>query len=329
MFSRHEHPATSPLDRLNQAEEYLREGYFADGWALYEARWEIPTFPGNALPTQAPLWHGVEALDGRRILLWHEQGLGDMIQMLRFAPLVARRGGRVILAVQRELKRLAASVSGMEAVITSDDACEEVDYQCPLLSLPHMLRVRLATLPAPVPYLSVPTASIDAWHGQLGPSAKLRVGLMYRGNPANQGDQYRSIPVALLRGLLEVPNVEFHLLQDSVQPDDARFLSSWPNVRAHWSALSDLAETAALAHNMDLIITVCTSIAHLAGALALPTWVLLSNHAYCLWMVGRSDSPWYPTARLFRQSEAGGWAPLIDSIAAQLRAVAAERAAHI
>jgi hypothetical protein len=312
--------AGSPLERLDRAEEYLRAGYFADGWALYEARRELPGFPGNNLPTGAPPWDGVEPIRGHRILLWHEQGLGDMIQMLRFAPAVARRGASVIVAIQSELKRLASSVAGVAAVITADDACEEVDYQCPLLSLPYLLRIRLAMLPASVPYLSVPGATMNGWRDRLGPRRGLRVGMAYHGNPANKGDTFRSIPAVELRELFEVPDVEFHLLHDRLDPGDERYLSSLPNLHLHCAALQDLAETAALARNMDLIITVCTSIAHLAGALALPTWLLLSTHSYCLWMSDRSDSPWYPTIRLFRQSAPGAWGPVVARTAARLRA---------
>jgi hypothetical protein len=311
--------AQPPQERLVLAEHYLCAGCFRDGWALYEARREIADYPEHSLPTPAPAWRGAEPLAGRRILLWPEQGLGDMIQMLRFVPMIARRGARIILAVQPELKRLAATLPGVENVIAPGDTFTDVDYQCPLLSLPHLLRIRMATIPATVPFLRAPVGLAEAWRVRLGPKSRPRVGIVWSGNPANSLDCWRSIPAQEFAPLLALRDVEFHLLQTDIRAGDRDYLAGLTGLRMHVAALTDLAETAALAMNMDLIVTVCTVSAHLAGALALPAWVVISEHAYCLWHTGRTDSPWYPTIRLFRQNQPGGWHAVIEDVAGRLR----------
>lgn len=308
-----------PRQRLALAEHYLRAGCFRDGWALHEARREITDYPEHTLPTPAPAWTGVEDLAGRRILLWPEQGLGDTIVMLRFVPLIARRGAHVILAVQPELKRLAASLSGVESVIAAGDTFTDVDYQSPLMSLPHLLRIRIATIPAAAPYLRAPAGLAEAWGARLGPKTRARVGVVCSGNPANSLDRQRSIPAREFAPLLALLDAEFHLLQTDIRDGDLGYLAGLPNLRIHAAALTDLAETAALGMHMDLIVTVCTVSAHLAGALALPAWVMIAAEAYFLWHTGRSDSPWYPTIRLFRQSQPGEWHSVIQDVAGVLR----------
>jgi hypothetical protein len=267
----------------------------------------------------APAWQGVEDLAGRRILLWPEQGLGDMIQMLRFVPLVALRGAQIILAVQPELKRLATSVPGVESVIAPGDTFADVDYQCPLLSLPYLLRTRITTIPAAVPFLRAPEGLTEAWRTTLGPKSHPRVGIVCSGNPANPRDRWRSIPGREFAPMFALRDAEFHLLQTDIRTSDRDCLAGAPNLRTHAAALTDLAETAALAMNMDLIVTVCTVSAHLAGAFGLPTWVVISREAYCLWHTARSDSPWYPTIRLFRQSQCHEWQAVMEIVTAMLR----------
>jgi ADP-heptose:LPS heptosyltransferase len=242
-----------------------------------------------------------------------------MIQMLRFVPLIARRGARITLAVQPELKRLAASLPGVDSVIAAGDTFTDVDYQCPLLSLPHLLRIRMATIPATVPYLRVPAGLAEAWRARLGPKSHPRVGIVCSGNPANSLDRWRSIPAREFAPLLALRDVEFHLLQTDIRAGDRDCLAGLPNLRTHADTLTDLAETAALAMNMDLIVTVCTVAAHLAGALALPAWVMISREAYCLWHTGRTDSPWYPTIRLFRQSQPDEWHAIMENATGLLR----------
>jgi hypothetical protein len=284
------------------------------GWRAYEARWEFPDFPGNHLPVPAPRLRSIGEASGRRVLLWHEQGLGDMILMLRFVPAVVRVARSVVIAVQPPLKQMAASLPGVERVITDGDTFEDVDCQSPLMSLPYLLRTRIATIPARVPYIAPPPDLVDVWRERLGATRNLRVGLVWRGNPAAPYDSKRSIPATALAPLLALPGIEYHVLEYQLDDADAAFLATWPAVHTYAGQLPDLAYNAALALAMDVIVTVDTAMAHLAGALGLPVWIALSADAYWVWMAGRDDSPWYPTARLFRQSTPGDWTPVIDRL---------------
>lgn len=303
--------ARTPEERLEIGATYLRQGCFRDGWALYEARRQMATHPEHTLPTDAPAWTGRQDVAGRRVLLWHEQGHGDTIAMLRFVPLVAQRGARILLAIRPALRRLAEHVQGVERVVTAGEAFEDVDYHCPLMSLPHVLGIRLATLPADVPYLTLPPGLKERWRERLGPGTRLRIGLVCSGDPRNGHDQMRRIPAEALGRLLDRRDVEFHVLQTDVRPEDAAYFAAASNVRSHAPDMADLADAAALATNMDVVVTVCTAMAHLAGAMGLRAWVMLSAEPYFLWMLNRQDSPWYPTLRLFRQQKLGEW-PIDD-----------------
>ncbi|HET8996381.1 MAG TPA: hypothetical protein VFN42_06905 [Acetobacteraceae bacterium] len=308
-----------PEQRMGVAVRSLAAGFYRDGLALHEARREIPDYPEHRLPMRAPAWDARQPLAGRRVLLWHEQGLGDMIQMLRFMPLLAQRGAAIVLAVQPPLKRLAAGLPGVTAVVSPGDSFAEVDFHCPLMSLPHLLGIRLATLPAGVPYLRVPSGLPEAWRSRLGPKLKPRVGLVFSGAQSNTLDRWRSIPARAFAPLLAREDIDFHVLQNEIRAADRDYLAGLPHVRMHEETLTDLSETAGLAMQMDRIITVCTAVAHLSGALGLPTWVLLSTRAHWVWLAGRSDSPWYPTARLFRQQTESDWQPVMQHVAMQLR----------
>jgi hypothetical protein len=309
--------AGSPQQRVALAENLLRSGFLRDGWALFESRWDIPGYELGKVPCPAPRWRG-EDLGGRRILVWHEQGLSDTLQMLRFIPELARRGAHVVLAVQTTLKPLAASVTGVGELIVAGDAFTDVDYHCSLLSLPHLLHVRLATIPGAAPYLTATADRVEAWRLRLGPASGFRVGVASTGNPVNPRDSERSIPATVLEPLLRMPGIEFHSLQNHIRPADEPVLSALPNLRMHIGDLTDLGETAALAVNLDLVVTAGTSIAHLAGALAMPAMVLLPTPSHSFWMMDRADSPWYPTMRLIRQSTPAQWQPVIAEVARSL-----------
>lgn len=300
---------------MEQAAYYLGSGLYRDGWALYEARREIADHPEHTLPVPVPSWRPDLPLAGRRLLLWHEQGLGDMIQMLRFVPLLARRGARIVLAVQPPLKRLAASLPGVTEVVAAGDTFAEVDYHCPLMSLPYLLGIRLAAVPAALPYLRIPEDRIAAWRDRLGPAPRRRIGIVCSGEASNTLDPWRSIPAAAFAPLLARRDLEFHVLHSEIRPADRDYLAGLPNVRMHEAALTDLCETGALALQMDRVISVCTAVAHLSGALALPTWLLVATRAHWLWLTRRTDSPWYPTLRLFRQQEVGDWQPVMGEVA--------------
>jgi hypothetical protein len=251
---------------------------------------------------------------GRRVLLWSEQGPAETIPMLRFVAAVSRVAAGVVLAVQPDLKRLAATLPGVERVIADGDTFEAVDCHCPLMSLPFLLRTRLGNLPAQMPYLRPPPEMAAAWRERLGTSRSLRVGLLRRDNRASAEDHGRALPAATLAAALTLPGIEYHLMENCPNDPDRDFLAAMRTAQCHAGALGDLAEIAALAVNLDLIITVDHTVAQLAGALGVPVWIALPTPAPWIWMTGRDDSPWYPTARLFRQTTPGEWRPVIDRL---------------
>ena len=303
----------TPEECTSQAHRELAKGNFLDGFALHESRWDMPEFREQTAGDPSRQLHRLEDARGKRVLLFHEQGLGDIILMLRFVPAFVRMAEAVALAVQPPLQRLASRIPGIHGVITLGDTYQEPDLYCPIMSLPYLLRTRLATLPATVPYLSLPQGLVAAWAERLGPKTKPRVGLAIRGSAANIKNQERSISAELLRPLLALDHIEFHLIADQVSEADSAVLRE-AGVRVHTAELHDLADAGALASNMDLVISVCTSIAHLAGALALPVWVPLTFQPYWAWMLNGVTTPWYPTARLFRQETPGDWAPVVREL---------------
>jgi hypothetical protein len=295
---------------LGRAQDFLNHGLLLDGFALLEARWGNPSYAGNRVAGAGPRLCALADVTGKRVLLWPERSLSDVILMLRFVPRLARLASAVVLALPPELKRLGASAS-VEAVITDGDTFEPVDLHCPLLSLPFHLRTRLPTIPGRA-YLSARPDLIKPWHERLGRTSRLRVGLALGGEAGDDGGH---VPAALLAPLLGRSGIEFHVLQKTIRAADAAVFQNLPNVHLHSVDLADLADTAALAAGMDLIISADTAEAHLAGAIGKPVWVLLGRAAHFAWMTDRQDTPWYPTARLFRQHTAGDW----TSVAGMLR----------
>jgi hypothetical protein len=308
-------------DRLGTA--HLLRGDFAAGWPEYEWRRHNhrPRLEPRGLGQ--PQWRG-EPLYGDRILLHAEQGFGDTLQCVRYAPLVTARGGRVILRVQTELYRLLSRFPGVEQVITCDEALPDFAWHCSLPSLPLAFRTELETIPARVPYISVSPLLIHRWAERLGDRA-LRVGLVWAGNPAQKWDQVRSLRrLSWLAPLGEVEGVTFFSLQKgpaaaqaSDPPPGLRLVDLSPH-------LNDFADTAAAIAGLDLVISGDTAVVHLAGALGKPVWILLADVADWTWLLNRQDSPWYPTARLFRQPARGAWAPVIERVAGELQRLVAD-----
>jgi hypothetical protein len=296
--------------RFGLAMARLGMGDFAAGWAEYECRWHDPRFLAEFAPPDLPRWHG-EALAGRRILLTAEQGLGDTIQFARFAPVVAARGGDVVLAVQSSLVTLLRDLA--PTVIALDETPPDCALHCPLMSLPLALGTTLATLPAPS--LTPDPALVHRWRGRLGPARGPRIGLALSGSAEHSDDALRSIPASAFASLFAVRGVEFHLLQTEIRDHDRPALAG---VRLHDAALTDFADTAALAALMELVISVDTSVAHLAASLGRPTWVLLPFAADWRWLRQRSDSPWYPAAQLFRQPAPGDWNATLQNVTTAL-----------
>jgi tetratricopeptide (TPR) repeat protein len=290
----------------------LIQGQLREGFEKYEWRWKLGTLVPRQFPV--PLWNG-EDLAGRTILLHGEQGLGDTIQGLRYVPLVAARGARVVLEVPPPLRRLAASLPGAAELVTAGQALPRFDLSCPMLSLPRAFATTLETIPADVPYLSPPSEAMAPWRARLaGPG--LKIGIAWAGSPLHRSDARRSIDVETLAPLLHVEGVRWFSLQVGERAADlARLPAGLVTDLA--PQLTDFAETAAAIANLDLIITVDTAVAHVAGALGRPCWVMLRFRSDWRWLIEREDSPWYPTLRLFRQRAPGDW----NEVLARVRTV--------
>jgi len=293
--------------RMNQCLLQLLQGDYVNGWRNYEVRWEVYT----ARTSTQPLWLGAP-LKGARILLHAEQGLGDSLQFLRYVPLVQSAGGRVILDLPAKLHRLVKGLSGVLALVSTGAPLPYFDCHCPLMSLPLALGTTLQTVPARVPYLSVPPEALASAAAIPWPASGLKVGLAWTGNPDHPKNRFRSVPLALLETLLDLPGVHFFSLQ--MGPAAAELASRRLPIADLAPVTGDMADTAAQMANLDLIVTIDTSMAHLAGALARPVWVLLGHSPDWRWLMDREDSPWYPTARLFRQKRDGDWRPVIERV---------------
>ncbi|WP_114861018.1 tetratricopeptide repeat protein [Azospirillum brasilense] len=311
--------------RWNRSLARLLAGDLTGGWEDYEARWGVADFPTRPRGLPQPLWSG-EGIAGQTILLHEEQGRGDAIQFVRYAPLVAARGARVLLEVGADLVPLFRGLPGVERVVARGEPLPAFDWQCPLLSLPRAFATRLETIPA-APYLTADPARAAAWRERLaGPDQPggLTVGLVWAGNPQFAGDRERSPGLAALAPLLAVPGCRFFGLQLGPGHDALAGRAMPPSFTDLAPEIRDFADTAAIMASVDLVVSSCTAPAHLAGALGVPLWVLLSHAPDWRWLLDRADSPWYPTARLFRQPRPGDWA----AVAAEVAAALAERAAH-
>ena len=268
------------------------------------------------------LWSGVEELGSTRILLHAEQGLGDTIQFCRYARLVHERGARVVLEVPPPMVELLETLDGVERVMTMGTAVGDIDFQCPLPSLPLAFKTRLDTIPCPARYLRAQPRRVQAWQQRLGRHEKLRIGLSWSGNPAHINDRNRSIPVAQLAPLLDL-DAQIVCLQPALREADQALLKAGGKLLFFGAALADFSETAALVEAVDIVISVDTSVAHLAGALGKPVWLLLPFNPDWRWLLGRDDTPWYPSARLFRQASPGDWRAVIAYVLHELRGLMA------
>jgi Tfp pilus assembly protein PilF len=307
----------APQARWNLALLQLLRGNFPSGWANFEFRHRIPREAPRSFPQ--PLWCG-GPLGGARILLHAEQGLGDNIQFLRYVPIVQAAGGLVILDVHPFLHRLAECLPGVVQVVNSGDPLPVFDCHCPLMSLPIVFGTTLETVPARVPYLSVPADAARAAEGIEWPADALRVGIAWAGNPRHTKDRYRSISLSLLAPLFQGEGVSFYFWQMGQAVDQRE---GFPGIsRAPVLDLApvttDMADTAAQMAHLDLVLTVDTSVAHLAGALGKPTWLMLPYTPDWRWLLEREDSPWYPTMRLFRQPSPGDWQSVVAQVKDQL-----------
>jgi len=302
-----------PDARFGMAVFELQRGRFERGWPLHESRPSNRPTPQAAAGMPMPPWLGAQPVAGKTILLLAEQGLGDTIQFCRYAPLLAARGAKPVLVAPAGLSALLRSLGESVTVAGPGANVAGVDCWTPLPSLPLACGTTLRTIPATVPYLHADPALRGAWRARLGPRRGLRVGLAWSGSPHHHNDANRSLPPELLGPLLAT-GAEFHALQ----PDAAAFPSHGALV-VHGAALKEFSDTAGLAAELDLVVSVDTSVAHLAGALGLPVWILLPYAPDFRWLLDREDSPWYPTARLFRQARPGDWAGVVARVAEAMR----------
>jgi tetratricopeptide (TPR) repeat protein len=296
---------------LGRAQAWLRQGNFEAGWPEYEWRWRRRVFPPRRFPQ--PLWDG-SPLAGRTILLHAEQGLGDTLQFIRYAPLVRAQGGRVIVECQDALLPLLSSCAGIDQLVAKGTPMPAFDTHAPLLSLPRLLGTTLATIPAQVPYLFADPGQVQRWGSEMASHARMKVGLAWQGNPGNTNDRHRSLPLARFKQLLQREGVQFFGLQYGPGVEQLTAASEQYPLIDLGSRFGTFQDTAAVLANLHLMITVDSAVAHCAGAMGLPVWVLLPFDCDWRWLTRREDSPWYPTMRLFRQTEPGNWESVLEHL---------------
>ncbi len=302
---------------MAMAESLLLTGRSAEGWRELTWRWHAASMAPYRRSFAVPEWRG-EPIAGKTILVHAEQGFGDTIQFCRFVRDVAARGARVVLEVQPQLLGVLQGVEGAAQVVASATSLPSFDTHALLMDLPGLLGVDPLTMPARAAYVAAEPARVAAWQEKFAPGAPLRVGLAWAGRAVHRYNQRRSVGLDALAPLLSLPGVEFVALQpDAVVPP-----GKFPQLHVPGAAIMDFADTAALMAGLDLIISVDTVYAHLGGALGKPTWVLLSYMPDWRWLQTRTDSPWYPTARLFRQRQPLAWSAVIADVAAGLAALA-------
>jgi Flp pilus assembly protein TadD len=307
---------------FNLATLLLAQGDMAPGWEAFEARWHTAALRADRRDFAVPLWRG-EAGDGGTLLIHAEQGFGDTLQFCRYAPLAAARGWRVVLEVQPPLVRLLAGLPGVAQIVGRGEALPPFDRQCPMLSLPLAMGTTLQTVPAATSYLHADPARTAVLAARLAASAPdgLRVGVVWAGSPRTDlpprdaaHARRRSLDPALLAPLFDIPGLRFVSLQKAgpLAPPEMPMI----DVMAE---MEDFADTAALIAALDLVISVDTSVAHLAGALGRPVWVMTRRDHCWRWLEGRTDSPWYPALRIYRQSVQDDWTGVVAAVAADLR----------
>lgn len=293
-------------------------GELEEGFAEYEWRWKggVPGLKDRKF--SQPRWDG-GPLEGRTLLLHAEQGFGDTLQFIRLAAEIANPGGKVILEVPRALLEIARTAPGIDVIVAAGDSLPSFNVHLPLMSLPHVLRTRLQTLPVRVPYLKPDKSRVATWRHRLDPGRGLKIGVVWAGNHRHTHDRHRSIPSAILLPALAMTGVQLYSLQKEPRSGDREVIDGLADCITDLSSLlRDFNETAAVLMALDLVITVDTSVAHLAGALGRPVWTLLPFALDWRWMLEREDSPWYPTMRLFRQSQPGEWCSVVARVQIEL-----------
>ncbi|MBS0641495.1 MAG: tetratricopeptide repeat protein [Proteobacteria bacterium] len=295
----------------------VEQGDMPGAWTDFEARLDVAGDGGFA----QPLWRGEKRIKRRSLLLHADMGPSETVQFVRYAPLVAKTGARILLRVQRGLGRICATVSGVDQVVEDGDPLPDFDLHCPLLSLPAIFGTTVRSIPAEIPYIAANDFVRAEWRHVLKPWKRMRVGIAWRGS---NGVRSSSVPLVALAPLLRREDVECHALQ-RMMPADGDEAADTGNLTDHSLALTDANQAAGLIAEMDLIIAVDALEAHLAGALGVPAWVMLAHHASWYWLRDREDSPWYPSMRLFRQPHPGDWDTVVEQVVQNLDAWAVQR----
>jgi tetratricopeptide (TPR) repeat protein len=321
-----------PSMRSNLGMLQLVRGQYAEGWPSHEARWEGSKELGGRRPAMpAPTWRG-EPLAGKTLLVWGEQGMGDVLQFSRYIPMLAERvhreGGRVVWNSFPQMGALLARSLGAHVDGFSSgggvEALPPMDYEISLLSLPLIFDTREETIPA-TPYLFADVAACDAWRKRLAGGRRLKVGLVWTGSRGHQRNPFRSVGwQRYATHFAGISNVTFYSLQPGAAAEVAAARAAGLRMIDHTASLATFDDTAAFVSALDLVITVCTSVSHLSGALGQRTWVLLDVNPHWVWLLARSDSPWYPSATLYRQPRFGEWEPALEAVARDLRTLAAQ-----
>jgi len=312
-----------PDIQFSEALALLTLGDYRAGFEKYEARWRRSGMPSSQ-SRKGSLWLGDYPLTGKRVLLHAEQGLGDTIQFARYVPLLAATGTKIVLEVQSELTALMARLDGGAKIIARGEAQPSFDVHCPLGSLPLALRTEPDNVPAHIPYLSADDAWIAKWSARIGPLTRPRIAVAWSGNPSHYNDRNRSLAFARLAPLFAHPAAQaergarFISIQRDVRAEDAPALAAETRVMHVGGELENFTDTAAVIALSDLIIAADTAVAHLAGAMGRPLWVLIPFAPDWRWTLKGEASPWYPTARLFRQTALGNWDGVIERVAAEL-----------
>lgn len=312
----------------------LMLGHYAEGWQLYESRFAHQPRPAPAPNT--PRWDG-SSLAGKTLLIWGEQGLGDVLQFIRYAQLCKDAGAQVIVTCDKALVRLLRNSPAIDSVFARDTfsprQADDLDYQIPVMSLPHRFQTTLATIPNTTPYLFVSAATQAQWAQRFAPTAARKVGLVWSGNPrknhidAHMTDRQRSLTLAMLLPLLDQSGYAFYSLQKGQAAEAIGALGLQDKIIDLMPDVTDFEDTAAIVQNLDLVISVDTSVVHLAGGLGKPVWVLSRFGGCWRWLRNQEMNPWYPAARIFGQPQPGDWAGCIARVAAQLAAQPLDRCA--
>jgi tetratricopeptide (TPR) repeat protein len=299
---------------LNMGLTLLLKGDFQKGWELYEWRWKakgtnliIPNF-------EQKMWMGRSSLENKTILIHGEQGLGDALQFCRYLAQLKDRGARVLLAVHHSLRALFETLDGVDAFINKDEALPSFDYHCPLLSLPLALQTDMDSIPNSPAYLRADSEKVAQWAERLGAKTKPRVGVVWSSTSNFKGDAQRSMRFSQFQQALPPPDFQYICLQQAIKESDQASFFERQDISYFGDQLHDFSDTAALVENLDLIISTCTSVPHLSGAMGKPTWVLLGHVPDWRWMLHRDDSPWYPSVKLYRQDASWQWNAVVDRV---------------